>query len=49
MPKNPKLNCKLNTGHIHMIKGSLESYELQLSNKPRNAKIEEKLVNLQSD
>ena len=34
--KNPKLNCKANTGHIYKIKHSPESCYLNLSNAPKN-------------
>jgi hypothetical protein len=43
--KDPNLNYMLNTGHIHMLKGSSGRYNLDLSNEPKNAKIGEELVN----
>ena len=39
----------LNTGHIHMFKSSSESYDLYLSNEPKNTRIEQELVNRRSD
>ena len=47
--QNSKLNFKLNTGHIHKIKGSSESYKLYLSNEAKNAMNEQELVNMRTD
>ena len=47
--KNPKLNCKLNTGHIHMLKIVSESYNLQPSNELKNTETGQELVNIQTD
>jgi len=47
--QNPNLNCMLNTGHIHMVKGSSGRYDLDLSNEPKNAKIGQELINRRTD
>ena len=40
MIKNPNLNCETNTGHINTLKHRPEGCDLELSNAPRNAKID---------
>ena len=38
MIKNSHLNYKMNTGHINMLKHRPESFNLDLSNIPKNSK-----------
>jgi len=45
--KNPKLNCRMNTGHIDNIKHSPKSYDYQLSNASKNIKNEPEQINIQ--
>jgi len=40
MIKDPNLNFETNTGHINTLKHRPESCYLELSNVPRNAKID---------
>jgi len=47
--KNPNLNCKMNTGHMYMIKGATRSLNLLLSDEPKNTEIGAVLINIQSD
>jgi hypothetical protein len=42
--KNPQLNCKTKAGHIYKVKHPPKSWNSQLSNKPKNMKIGEELV-----
>ena len=42
--QNSKFNCETNTGHIYKVKHSPESWNLQVSNEPKNINIGEELV-----
>ena len=42
--KNPKLNCKTNTGHIYKFKHPPKSHTFQLSNTSKNMNNGEELA-----
>ena len=47
--KNPKLNCKMNTGHIYKLRHPHKRCNFQLSNAPRNINNGEELVEKSSN